>query len=722
VRLPTQETSPAAPTDPPEIRDAPELRQVLLLVIIVLFGSLALPLLNGRVFVFNDLEAFHLPFRHLYSRALAAGDSLLWTPSVLGGFYVHGEGQIGLLHPLHLALYKLLPLQVAFNLELLVNYLAACVGTFWLLRRLAFSVNASLWGAMLFAFSGFNLLHHHHLNVVAVVAHLPWLLASSDLLITADTRRQRAAGYLGVALVSASQILIGFPQAVWWNALALGTFVLLRMRETGRWRRLVPLAAGGLTGVLIGAVQLVPTIDVALRSIRAVPEPRFALSYSLHPVNLVQFWSPYVFNNRVYSAVDYPWIHEFGVYSSAIGIVALPWLWIRRAALKHRRALIVTMTAFAAVSLLLALGGYGVLDLLLVRLPVLRSLRVPARYIVLVQFSLTLLAALVFDDLRSLRSKGVRLTGRQVAVLLIPASVSVLTTALWNTRILQAESFSLTWVSEAAEGTALIAVTTALVWLAAQRVVWALPLLVAVTALDLGWWGLRYVWGMPPRTIDSLMTNIPSAPPDPGLRSAFVEDPSLEGNMVVLANYRVPAGYVGLFPATALAFDDPITLQLAGTRWRFSPGRQRHGVPDSVARARLLDDVRLSGDPARDLRTIDPLRTALVVQPIPPLAGPPGLAKVGVDRPGHIVAATSAPGRQLLSIAERYHPGWSALVDGRPAEVLAVNGDFLGCVVEAGDHRVELRFWPASFVRGAWLSIAGLILLVAGAIFVGRYR
>src|SRR5688500_95395 len=123
---------------------------------LTLLGGLVLPLLRGRVFVYNDLSWFHLPLRHLFREALRAGDSVLWTPAIFAGHYVHGDGQAGVAHPLHQLLYRLFPLDQAFNLELIVSYPVAFAGMWWLLRRLALSQPAALFGAMLFAFSGFN--------------------------------------------------------------------------------------------------------------------------------------------------------------------------------------------------------------------------------------------------------------------------------------------------------------------------------------------------------------------------------------------------------------------------------------------------------------------------------------------------------------------------------------------------------------------------------------
>src|SRR4051812_44489635 len=123
---------------------------------------LLLPLLTGRVFTKDDMAAWHLPFRFLYAAALRAGDSFLWTPAVRSGLYIHGEGEAGLAHPLHLLLYRVLPLGPAFNLEIITSYAAMLTGTALLLLRLGLSGEAAWFGGMLFAFSGFTIFNVMH--------------------------------------------------------------------------------------------------------------------------------------------------------------------------------------------------------------------------------------------------------------------------------------------------------------------------------------------------------------------------------------------------------------------------------------------------------------------------------------------------------------------------------------------------------------------------------
>ena len=41
---------------------------------------------------------------------------------MFGGYYLFGEGQLGMAHPWHLLLYRFLPLTPAFNIEIVSSY------------------------------------------------------------------------------------------------------------------------------------------------------------------------------------------------------------------------------------------------------------------------------------------------------------------------------------------------------------------------------------------------------------------------------------------------------------------------------------------------------------------------------------------------------------------------------------------------------------------------
>jgi membrane protein YfhO len=661
---------------------------------VALLAPLLAPLLTGRVFVYNDLSSFHLPMRYLYQQALQTGDTVLWTPSIFAGLYLQGEGQVGLFHPFHQLLYRFLSLGTAFNLELIANYPAAFAGMFWFLRRLRISQAAALFGAMLFAFSGFNLLHHHHLNMVAVVAHLPWLLAAADVLIVDERRHARTLAFAAVAVILGSEFLLGFPQGVWWNAMTLAAFCLFRAGETRRWRQLLPCTLAVALAVLLGGIQLLPLADAAAHSTRMGLTREFGLNLSMHPYNLLQLWSPYFFERGAYSARDYMSFHELGVYSGAILPVAFSWVWIRRHALGERRALIAAVTVFAALSLILALGRYGGVAALLTHLPVLQSLRAPVRYIVLVQFALAILAAVTVDDLLAIADGRTAAPAGPMVALWIPALLGISTTLALNTQLLPYGRHTFASAAAAVPGVAIVAAVTLLVDLARRRIRWAIAALVVVTAADLAAWGILFIYREPARTIQELTRAIP-APPDDATDS-YAAAPSrgpYHGDLLVMRGYRLTSGYVALVPATRHPLDSEMALRLAGTRWVFTPDGVRHPAAGGEARLRLLDEQGHAST---------------------------GSAQLAVDRPGRLVAQVDSPGRRILAFTERFHDGWSATTDGAPVQMVRVEGDFLGCLVESGVYRVELRFVPRSFVYGSILSAIGAALLAG--VLIARLR
>ena len=682
----------------PAVAAAPSSRRRLTVLALAcaaaLLAPLAVPLATGRIFVFNDLAHFNLPMRHLYQQALQAGDSPIWTPAIFGGFYQHGEGQTGMFHPLHQVLYRLFRLDTAFNLEILASYVFAFAGMVWLLRRLRLSSVAACTGAMLFAFSGFMLLHYHHMNMVAVVAHLPWLLAAADVVIAEARPARRRAGFAALALLIGSAALVGFPQAVWWNALALGGFALLRAAETGRWRALLPCAAAAALGLLIGAIQIVPTADAAAGSIRTGGNPDFAVTFSLHPVNLVQLWSPYALVGGAYSERDFMWFHEFGIYSGALLPVAAAWLWLRRGALPERRLLIVAGSAFVLVMLVLALGHYGGLARLLGHLPVLGSLRVPARYVVLAQFVQAVFAAVAIDDLLAIgERRAAPPAGRQLA-LWLPAGLSLLTLLFFNAGLAGLGAATFASVPAAAPGVALLVVVTALVWLAGRGWRAAPALLLIVTALDLGAYGIGFVRQEPPRSVRDLVARVPLAPAavDEAYAGAATEGP-VQYDIPVLAGYRLTNGYAGLFPASVHPIDTADAQRLGGARWRFDDAGRRIMLHEYVPRVRLLEEAT-QASPSRV-----------------------GSAHLLVDRPGRLAIQVQSPGtaQRIVGLTERFHRGWRATAAGVALPIMRVDGDFLGVVVGPGTSRIELRFAPRSFTIGAVASGIGLVLL--GGVF-----
>jgi hypothetical protein len=575
---------------------------------------------------------------------------------------------------------------------------------------------------MVFAFSGFNLLHLMHVNMIAVVSHAPWILLAAHVLLTSADSRARAWAFAGVALLLASQLLLGFPQCVWMTGFAVGVLAVLCGRTAPR--RVVLLLGALALGILVSGIQLLPSLDLARASWRSKLWVDFQLSLSLPPWNLVQLWSPFAFQARIYASPEDFNPHELGVYNGAFCTIAVSWLAVRWDALKHR-GLIGALLAFAGISLIFALGRYGGAWIWLAQLPGLNGFRAPARHLVLFHLALSGIAAVVFDDLVSVLRRGELIALRRFWPLAIPVVLSLVTTAsaaaLTRLSWTPANGARLSSLAQAGPWSVLMFVVASLMVMAGRGRPGCVAALVVTTALDLGWWGYGYIYqGGPVQTLEAVAAR--ASVPDGAMRGDLYEpiEPGAPANLGALRGLRVSWAYVGLDPPSRLVVSDPGTLRLAGAIWRVD-GQSWSRVPDPMPRARLVSVARPSDHVARDIHDIDISLVALVDRPVTGLAGPAGSARVIRDRPGSIAVETAASAKQLLIVTERFHDGWLATEDGRPRQTTRVYGDYLGAVVEPGTHVVAFSFAPASFRNGMWLSSVGLGLTLIATLILWRF-
>ena len=77
-----------------------------------------------------------------------------------------------------------------------------------------------------------------------------------------------------------------------------------------------------------------------------------------------------------------------------------------------------------------------------------------------------------------------------------------------------------------------------------------------------------------------------------------------------------------------------------------------------------------------------------------------------------IEARTDCPG--YLVLTDAHYPGWLALMDERPQEILRANYYFRGVFLPQGEHVVEFLYQPASFRIGLTLSALTIVFLLAG--------
>lgn len=665
-------------------------------------GILGRTILTGEVRTASDLGNFTLPARAFYANALEGGLSFFWWPNQFTGFYLHGEGQAGLLHPLNWLQYRWLSLESALGWELLRSYVFALAGGFWLLRRFALSRAAAGFGAVTFAFSSFALLHFVHPAVVGAVAHLPFAIVALDAIFRPRSRLEVVCGPLCLVGLTLSQVLMGHPQFVWTTGLVEASVALALAYSTGSLRRLVDAGVAKALGIGAAAVALLPIWESLGDSFRAAPPAGFTDDFALPPLGLVQLVAPYLFEGRVVGEST----EELALYLGAVPLVLLVWLATRFRQFSGSRGLALFALWWAVVAGLLCLGDAGWLYRVQEQLPLVGLFRAPARYSFVLSGACTVLAAIALLDL--LRCEAA--IGRRTALLFAPAALAL--ALVFAVPVFSAEPLSSSWLARMA-GPLLLLLAAALVWATAAGWRGGGVALVLLSLLDLAGYGLTHVESSPPISVDAYLSRF-KLPAHPGHDRLHWGAPA-----VTMGGIRMAGGYVSMTPNRLLdlgSFGEPLeldtrltnALRVSGVRWAIGT---RLAPP--LPRARLVSAARISRDPSRDVGVVDVETTALVDEFVELDDGAPGRLAWRADDPGDLQLAVTAPGRQLLVVSESFHPGWRVEVDAKPGRVLRAYGDYLACVVEAGSHEVRFRFEPESLRRGTRVSLlaVGLTLV-----------
>jgi len=186
---------------------------------------------------------------------------------------------------------------------------------------------------------------------------------------------------------------------------------------------------------------------------------------------------------------------------------------------------------------------------------------------------------------------------------------------------------------------------------------------------------------------------------------------------------------LNLFGARYLITDDDLPLPVAynaGPRIYLNDA----ALPAAfvVHRARIIEDkeARLAAllDPAFDPRaevllsrrrsSAGDLPSTLPLQngqPQPDL--PQAVASVLRPGPDQVIIEVQMAQPGYLVLTDTYYPGWRALVDGRPAEILPADDAFRAVGLETGEHTVVFEYAPLSFRLGAWITGGTVVLLTA---------
>ena len=695
-------------------------------------------------------------------------------------------------------------------------------------------------GALVYGSSGWFLAHTDMIQFTHAATWVPLMFLGAD---TAALRR----GPRGPALLAAAYVLSflgGMPQITVLGLFAAGMACAWRLVVVSRADGLGVAArgcgrafAGVILGVLLSAVQLLPTLEIRADSARARMPLAEMHALAGSKVELVEVVMPGVLGDAtgmdgMLRGEDGDGVQAFrqdlnasGFHlSTATEVTGVGNGFPERVMYTGMIPLILAMTALLArpdgrtgLALLLgAVGGFAMMGTplldLLYNVPAFQFAN-PRRFVFLVVLGLSLAAALGTGRLFHTRRAG-----RYLAVTAVPA---VLTGALWLMATMKPgvvvealtgrgmDDVQSPWVARwlsmhSGRAFLLLLAAAATVWMASRlRTRYAMTLMLAVLAADLTWFNQRINPGQvapgdlfPPTGIIQWLqeqrgdpaeaprgdarglsrvvryknpaTDFPGTsghvpPLAPNLNMLF-EIPDLQGfeaitdrhveELVELVEPGVTMQHHLLRELrTPQSLTSPI-LDLAGVRYVLSPAAQLPGCerapipeallmgeqmavhlrPRALPRFQTPDRIQVVADEdavkaVLSAADFDPRRTAVLLRQD---ADALGLKVTDADgswrrdgegavtelvsyRPATVRVRYTASVDTPLLIADTFHPGWSAEIDGREEPLVRADHAFRMVLLPAGEGTLRMTFMPRTLLVGAAIScLAALALAMWG--------
>jgi hypothetical protein len=656
----------------------------------------------------------------------------LWDPHLWCGQPFLGQ-IVGAAFPFNWPLFLLRPNsknQISLrqlNWYYFVLHFLGALFAYWLCRELGISRIASVFGGFVFSFSGFFALTLWP-EVISGLMMAPLVLLFQ--LRTMQRKQPFASAalcgmFLGLAWLS------GHHEIPTYLSLAVAAIWLYDLVwHRAEWRRSLGVAATSvLFTILTSGFQTVPGYEYAKLALRWVGadhpvEWNEAIPYRVH--------AGYSLTPSSVLAIIVPWGGQNG--SAFTGIVVFSLALIAVFALWQTRW-VRLFTSLALAGLLLALGGWNLFHgILYAALPLFQMARNPNRFLSMFGLGLAILAAFGLDCLRTGLHMPLIRTVRKALLVLAGFLVAFQ---------LAAPTVPKPGTNDSLFMLGLIALLFAIVLFAGQNGTFSNRFVTAaVVALALIELANVCTAGFRDRTPDQRETFLPNLTQFRDIADFLRHQPELprvdttgvtgQFNLGDWEGIDTMTGFgAGVTKNIAtLDWPQPRTQNLLAIGYSLSkqPPRPNQQVgfrgvsgvsvlrnSDALPRARIVH-VSEAVSSIKELRkrlddpTFDARSTVVMIGPVPALQSCTGEEQAHVSKrtANSVGIDAKLACRGMLILADTWYPGWTAIVDGRPAPIHQAYSALRGVVLEQGNHRIEFHFQPVSALIGAVMSAVGI--------------
>src|SRR2546421_3276716 len=460
-------------------------------------------LLQSKVLCPDDNLLQNVPFRVAAAQMMRSGYLPLWNPYIFSGMPLLASAQVGILYPLNWSYLFFAP-ATATNLMVVSTYIVAGLGAYLYARRIGASVTGAAITSLAWQFSGAAIGQISHINIIQTSAILPWVLWSVEGYAAKGTFKRGAL----VSVIIAIQFFAGHQQT-FVNSLLLVTVYVTVMAIANResLRRYLTSFAFIVVGLLLSAVQILPTFELLRRSERSAATYEFFTSFSMPKRFIFTLLAPYIIGGGDVRLFLAPYVGP-PFYQEMVGYVGLLTIMLAIIAVVMKPDVRTKFwAATAAICLLLAFGAYAPLDLYkgIYYLPVLNLFRVPARHLMEVDFALAVLAGRGFTVLAAhrdqFRARMIMLLSVGSVLVLTLLAVTVLRPATFH--LAREAPVTILRAPELFVPIAIAAVSAYALWRYARGKRGAVLLVFLVLLFDLAMWGQSSGWYVSsPQTTD----------------------------------------------------------------------------------------------------------------------------------------------------------------------------------------------------------------------------
>ena len=673
----------------------------------------------------GDLESFLWPTYRYAAQTLRAGELPLWNPYLYSGAPFAADNQSGLFYPPNLMLALLPDVPYRAMEWLVVSHVFLAGAGMYVAARSNHpraNIQPPLAAALAFQFSSVFITHIGNLNIVATAAYLPW----AWLFLQRMQSKRSLTSAAALAVIVTLAVLAGHAQMALVVGLAVSLTAFWMLATNPRKAQWLALCAGAAMLTLgLCAFFVIPTVELAQYTHRAGLTYEQASRYNLPPTGLAGILSPLLFGRGP--------AHFWPAWDRVeLGFAGIVTLLLAPFGLKQnpRRVILLLL---AAVGLFVALGPATPLHPFLYEyLPGFSQLRVPARFLLLTNFALAMLACSGLHRWQKNIIPSQQLLG-------------------WAGTLAAVTAFALplAWYLAAAQNapaavqTLPLALTVALATPAAALLIgprWV-TLLLAVELIGLGAWveidhtnpdegyqsgpAIELLRAQPgPFRIDVAAT---SWQPDAATVHRLEAINGLH-NPLALAHYDTYYWSVGHRGSPQYNFLNAKYLladkgKLAADAsfipvFDADPQVDVYLNTQALPRISLVYEIKQVNNDTEAFAAVhspdfDPFRLVVVNGGAALLAKKPGKSTL---RYSHYSAHTQTveavtPSPAYLVFSEVWYPGWQARLDGEPTSLLRANYAFRAVYLPVGEHTVELTFSPGSWRYASSVSLGTLLIL-----------